>query len=61
VFATCERIELPLQPGEACVLHRHLLHGVAPWGGNAPAGEDGRMIAYFRPEFSTPSDWLEHA
>lgn len=61
VFATCERIELPLKPGEACLLHRHLLHGVAPWREAATSGDDGRMIAYFRPEFEVPVDWLVRA
>lgn len=32
VFATCERLKVPGRPGEAVLLHRHLLHGVAPWG-----------------------------
>ena len=42
---------LPSAPGEAVLLHRHLLHGVAPWGEVPTASADGRMIAYFRPEF----------
>ncbi len=49
VFETCPRIELPARPGEAYVLHRHCLHGVAPWAEEASAGADGRMIAYLRP------------
>jgi hypothetical protein len=58
VFASCGRVELPLLPGEAVLLHRHLVHGVAPWGETAQASEDGRMIAYFRPEFPVLADWL---
>ncbi|MEX0317571.1 MAG: hypothetical protein AB3N21_06455 [Ruegeria sp.] len=50
VFDTCKRVELPARPGEAYLLHRHCLHGVAPWADTATAGSDGRMIAYFRPE-----------
>ena len=38
VFETCPRIELPAKPGEAYVLHRHCLHGVAPWAETASAG-----------------------
>jgi hypothetical protein len=57
-FETCRRVELPCLPGEAVLLHRHLLHGVAPWGEEARASADGRMIAYFRPEFPHPADWL---
>jgi hypothetical protein len=57
-FAHCRRIELPAGPGEAVLLHRHLLHGVAPWAEGAAGSDAGRMIAYFRPEFSRPADWL---
>ncbi|MBO9444615.1 hypothetical protein [Ruegeria sp. R14_0] len=60
VFDTCPRIELPAQPGEAYLLHRHCLHGVAPWTDGASAGPDGRMIAYFRPEFAGGvAEWIE--
>lgn len=62
VFETCPRIELPAKPGEAYLLHRHCLHGVAPWGANASAGPDGRMIAYFRPECAGGvAEWIETA
>jgi hypothetical protein len=54
-FEHCERITLPGAPGEAVLLHRHLLHGVAPWEAGALA--EGRMIAYFRPEFPNIHDW----
>lgn len=60
VFETCPRIELPAKPGEAYLLHRHCLHGVAPWGPDAMAGPDGRMIAYFRPECAGGvAEWIE--
>ncbi len=60
VFETCPRLELPARPGEAYLLHRHCLHGVAPWGPNASAGPDGRMIAYFRPQLpGGVAQWLE--
>lgn len=60
VFETCQRVELPARPGEAYVLHRHCLHGVAPWRSGAEAGPDGRMIAYFRPEFPDGvAAWVE--
>ncbi|MDU9007053.1 phytanoyl-CoA dioxygenase family protein [Sedimentitalea todarodis] len=48
VFETCRRIPLPAKPGQAVLLHRMVLHGVAPWAAGADA--DGRMVAYFRPE-----------
>lgn len=55
VFARCARIEVPTVVGEAVFLHRHLIHGVAPWEGTGP--DEGRMIAYFRPLID-PADWL---
>lgn len=59
VFATCTRRTLPARPGEAILLHRHLLHGVAPWQDGASAPSEGRMIAYFRPELvGGLTDWL---
>lgn len=60
VFETCPRIALPARPGEATLIHRLALHGVAPWGPGARAGPAGRMIAYFRPECAPGTrDWLE--
>ncbi|KZY48233.1 hypothetical protein A3731_06960 [Roseovarius sp. HI0049] len=60
VFATCRRITLPAKPGEAYLVHRLALHGVAPWQEGAIAPPDGRMIAYFRPELPEGNrDWLE--
>jgi hypothetical protein len=49
VFETCERVELHAEPGQAYLVHRLALHGVAPWADGAKAPADGRMIAYFRP------------
>lgn len=57
-FAACRRIELPSSPGDAVLLHRHLLHGVAPWAEGAEGAQEGRIIAYFRPEFPLLADWL---
>lgn len=46
-FETLPRIAVPLAPGEAVLLHRLTLHGVAPWR----SGEDApRRIAYVRPD-----------
>lgn len=61
VFDTCRRIEITAKPGEAYLVHRLALHGIAPWGVNARAGADGRMICYFRPESLTPRSWLSAA
>ena len=55
VFETCERIPLVATAGQALLLNRHLLHGVAPW--NPAIAGDMRMVAYFRPQISI-ADWL---
>lgn len=55
VFETCERVPLMAKPGQAILIDRHLLHGVAPWD-PAIAG-DMRMVAYFRPQIAV-QDWL---
>lgn len=58
VFETCRRVTVEARPGEAYLVHRLALHGVAPWADGATAGLDGRMIVYFRPELSGPEPWL---
>jgi hypothetical protein len=58
VFRTCARVELPGTPGEAVILHRHLIHGVAPWRADATAEEPGRMVAYFRPLLPSVAEWI---
>lgn len=59
VFETCKRIELPARRGEATLLHRLVLHGVAPWDDSAEAHSDGRAIVYFRPHLPGGiGDWL---
>ncbi|MFT4961387.1 MAG: hypothetical protein ACI92Z_002477 [Paracoccaceae bacterium] len=58
IFETCPRVTLPAQPGEATLLHRLSLHGVAPWSDTATADKDGRMIAYYRPQMKNVTDWL---
>lgn len=57
-FDNCDRIELPLQRGQAVVAHRLLLHGTAPWDNKASADSDGRMLCFFRPASLSPQDWL---
>jgi hypothetical protein len=56
VFAACKRVEITAQPGEAWLVHRHALHGIAPWSG--PVSARPRTIVYFRPEFRSPQAWL---
>jgi len=58
VFETCKRVEIHARPGEAFIAHRLVLHGIAPWRDGAVAGEDGRMICYFRPEAFGVEEWL---
>ncbi len=58
-FETCRRVTVHAGPGEAYLVHRLALHGVAPWAG-AARGE--RAIAYFRPDpfpGARPAWWLE--
>lgn len=58
IFAACRRIELPAKPGEATLLHRLTLHGVAPWKPGDETPPEGRMIAYLRPHLPTVKAWL---
>lgn len=58
IFQTCKRITVTARPGECYLLHRLTMHGPSPWQDGADAGPDGRMIAYFRPTFADPGDWL---
>lgn len=58
IFETCRRVAVHAVPGEAYLVHRLALHGVAPWG--ADGGDAPRPIAYFRPdEGMTLGAWLE--
>jgi hypothetical protein len=58
VFAICPRREVPLAPGQCVLVHRHAIHGVAPWSKGATAAPEGRVIVYFRPEVKRVEDWL---
>lgn len=58
VFAKCPRVEVPLAVGEAVLVHRMAIHGVAPWAEGASADPAGRAIAYFRPCVQDPAEWL---
>lgn len=44
-------------PGQSVLLHRHMLHGVAPWEDGQTGPAEGRLIAYFRPQ-TNAADWL---
>ena len=59
VFDTCHRVKIAAKPGEAYLVHRLALHGVAPWD---TADTRARRIAYFRPDVfpgAAPDWWLE--
>lgn len=58
VFKQCRRIAISARPGEAYLVHRLALHGISPWIAGAEAGDDGRMICYFRPEIGDAETWL---
>lgn len=58
VFESCPRRELPLLPGQAIIVHRHALHGIAPWRAGSWVEGRARMAAYFRPVFGDPALWL---
>jgi hypothetical protein len=57
-LAECRRVEIHARPGEAFIAHRLVLHGMAPWREGATAGDDGRMICYFRPDPFGAYEWL---
>lgn len=58
VFDRCARVAIAARPGEAYLVHRLALHGIAPWAQGASADPDGRMIVYFRPDIGHAGDWL---
>lgn len=58
ILATCRRIKLQVRPGEATLLHRLTLHGVAAWAPGDEAPPEGRMIAYLRPLLADVQTWL---
>lgn len=55
VFARCTAVAIRASAGQAFLIHRFALHGTQPWDG---PDEEGRMIAFFRPEFIDRSAWL---
>lgn len=59
IFESCRRVPVHARPGEAFLLHRLALHGVAPWAAGAGPAQEGRMIAYFRPLMpGGAAEWL---
>ena len=58
VFEANERVEVQMRPGQAVLLDRFLVHGVTPWRDGMLCPDEGRIVAYFRPEFTNAADWL---
>lgn len=58
IFERRKRVEISAAPGEVIVLHRRILHGMAPWADGAGADPAGRIIAYFRPVIDDIGAWL---
>ena len=58
VFASCPRRIIAPGPGQAVLVHRLAVHGVAPWTPGAVAPAEGRIVAYFRPVLADPAGWL---
>ncbi len=58
VFEQIEPVEVHAKMGQSMLLHRHLLHGVAPWKDGDSVPPEGRIVAYFRPQFERMQDWL---
>lgn len=57
VFEQIAPLAVTATPGQSVLLHRHVLHGVAPWAEGVTGPPEGRMIAYFRPQ-THASNWL---
>ncbi|MFT4607291.1 MAG: hypothetical protein ACI9YO_001340 [Gammaproteobacteria bacterium] len=60
IFETCRRVEIVAKPGEAFLVHRLVLHGVAPWKAGQNSVWKERMICYFRPESGAIDQWLNN-
>jgi hypothetical protein len=61
IFKACKRVEIVAKPGEAYLVHRLALHGVAPWKTDLGSTCKERMICYFRPETGGVEQWLREA
>ncbi|MFT5658397.1 MAG: hypothetical protein ACI9KN_001677 [Gammaproteobacteria bacterium] len=58
VFEQCKRVEIHAKPGEAYLVHRLSLHGMAPWKDSTDETGNARMICYFRPGICEAAQWL---
>lgn len=58
VLACCKRVEIHTPPGEAYLIHRLAVHGVAPWHARPEDKGKLRPVVFFRPEYTHPKEWL---
>lgn len=58
VFETCEMVALDMEVGQSALIHRFALHGTEVWAPHVSSIQEGRMIAFFRPEFENHKQWL---
>ncbi|MDA9673207.1 hypothetical protein N9U01_02235 [Paracoccaceae bacterium] len=57
IFKKCKRRILHANLGESYMVHRLCLHGISPWDFKTKNFNEGRKIAYFRPELQDMSSW----
>jgi len=57
IFEKCKRRVLHANLGESYMIHRLCLHGISPWEFEIKNFNEGRKIAYFRPELQNLADW----
>ena len=57
IFEKCKRRVLHANLGESYMIHRLCLHGISPWEFETKNFNEGRKIAYFRPELQHLADW----
>jgi len=58
VLACCKRVEIHTPPGEAYLIHRLAVHGVAPWHAQPEDKGKLRPVVFFRPEYTHTQEWL---
>ena len=57
IFEKCKRRVLHANLGESYMIHRLCLHGISPWDFEIKNFNEGRKIAYFRPELQHLARW----
>jgi hypothetical protein len=57
IFEKCKRRVLHANLGESYMIHRLCLHGISAWDFEIKNFNEGRKIAYFRPELQHLARW----